>query len=219
MMRIVHGLRGTTFSNITERRETESEKRACLTLPELERVLAPAIDSYNHTTHDGIGDRPMDRYLAYYRRPDLPDADRIPPRLPTDRYLLDFLPYEMRALTRSGIRVFRVDYSSTALLPLWQRDNQRRVERIVVYDPRSLANVWMLDETSDNYIAMLTRLPRLDMTLAQSAAARQALQACKAQDRTEDRLFENLAQIRSIEAAAHGNTTRRKAGLSPPLEN
>jgi putative transposase len=211
MMRIVHGLRGTTFSNVNERGETESEKRACLTLPELERVLALAIDSYNHTTHDGIGDRPMDRYLAYYRRPDLPDADRIPPRLPADRLLLDFLPYEMRALTRSGIRVFRVDYSSTALLPLWQRDNQRRVERIVVYDPRSLAKIWVLDETSDHYIPVPTRLPRPDMTLAQSAAARQALQACKAQDRTEDRLFENLVQIRSIEAAAHSKTTRRKA--------
>lgn len=64
MMRIVHGLRGTTFSNINERGETEPEKRACLTLPELERVLALAIDTYNHTTHDGVGERPMDRYLA-----------------------------------------------------------------------------------------------------------------------------------------------------------
>lgn len=84
------------------------------------------------------------------------------------------------------------------LLPPWQRDNQRQVERIVVHDPRSLANVWVLDETTDGYIAVPTRLPRPDMTLAQSEAARQALQACKARDHTEGRLFENLAQIRSI---------------------
>lgn len=91
MMRIAHGLRGATFSSVDERGEAEPEKRACLTLPELERVLALTIDSYNHTTHDGIGERPIDRYLAWYRRPDLRDAERIPPRLPSDRLLLDFL--------------------------------------------------------------------------------------------------------------------------------
>ena len=214
MMRIVHGLRGTTFSNVNERGEAEPQKRACLTLPELERVLALAIDSYNHTTHDGIGERPMDRYLAWYRRPDLRDADRVPPRLPADRLLLDFLPHEKRALSRSGIRLFRVDYSSIDLLPLWQRDNQRRVERIVVYDPRSLAQVWILDEATDAYVAVPTRVPRPDMTLAQSAASRRALHASRSQDCTEDRLFENVARIKSIEAAARTATTRRKAERS-----
>ena len=38
------------------------------------------------------------------------------------------------------------------------------------------------------------------MTLAESEAARQRLQALKAADRTESRLFENLSDIRAIEA-------------------
>ena len=211
MMQAVHALRGTTFSNINERGESEPDKRACLSLPELERVLALTIDSYNHTTHTSIGERPMDRYLAYYRRPDLPDAERIPPRLPAERLLLDFLPYEARALTRSGIRLFRVDYSSVDLLPLWRRDNQRRVARIVVYDPRSLARVWVLDESTDDYIPIPYRVPHPDMTLAQSTAARGALHASRARDRTEARLFENLSDIRAIEATAKSATTRRKA--------
>ena len=99
VMRIVHGLRGTTFSNVNERGEAEPEKRACLTLPELERVLALAADTYNHATHDGIGERPMDRTLAWHRRPELREADRIPPRLPPDRLLLDFLPSRCRRTT------------------------------------------------------------------------------------------------------------------------
>ena len=174
-------------------------------------MLALTIDSYNHTTHASIGERPMDRYLAYYRRPDLPDAERTPPRLPAERLLLDFLPYEARALTRSGIRLFRVDYSSVDLLPLWRRDNQHRVERIVVYDPRSLARVWILDEFTDDYIPIPYRVPHPDMTLAQSAAARGALHASRARDRTEPRLFENLSDIRTIEATAKSATARRKA--------
>ncbi len=211
MMRAVHQLRGTTFSNPTERGDTDSEGRACLTLPELERVLALAIDTYNHTTHNSVGERPMDRYLAHYRQPGLPDVERVPPRLPSDRLLLDFLPYESRALTRVGIRLFRVDYSSVELLPLWQRDNGRKVERIVVYDPRSLAKIWLLDETTDNYLALPYRVPREDITLAQSEEARRALHKSAARDRTEDKLFDNIAQIRAIEASAKSLTARRKA--------
>ncbi len=211
MMRMVHGLRGTTWSGITERGESRPDEQACLSLPELERILALAIDSYNHAAHEGIGERPLDRYLAYYRRTDLPDGERVPPRLPAGRLLLDFLPFERRALTRCGIRLFRVDYSSVDLLPLWRRDNQRRVERVVVYDPRSLARVWVLDETTGDYIAIPYRVPHPDMTLAQSGEARRRLQALKAQDRTERRLFDNLAEIRAIEASARTATTRRKA--------
>ena len=211
MMRFVHELRGTTFSNVNERGESEPDKRACLSLPELERVLALAIDSYNHTTHGQLGERPIDRYLAYYRQPALHDADRVPPRLSADRLLLDFLPYEVRALSRAGVRLFRVDYSSVDLLPLWRRDNQRRVERVVVYDPRSLARVWVLDETTNDYIAVPYRVPRPDMTLAQSAASRHAMHKSKARDRTEGRLFDNLVEIRAIEASAKSATTRHKA--------
>jgi putative transposase len=211
MMRMVHALRGTTWSNITERGESDHAARACLTLPELERILALAIDNYNHATHTATGQRPIEQYLGYYRRPDLPGNERIPPRLPADRFLLDFLPFELRALRRTGIALFKVDYSSVDLLPLWRRDNQKPVERVIVYDPRGLARVWLLDETTDAYIAVPYRVPHPDMTLAQSQEARRRMRASRAQDRTERRLFENLVEIRAIEEQARSATSRRKA--------
>lgn len=210
MMCVVHELPGTTFSNINDRGNAEPHKSACLTLPELERVLALAIDSYNHSTHGSTGERPIERYLAYYRRPELPPAERIPPLL-RPQLLLDFLPYELRALRRTGIRLFRVDYSSLDLLPLWRRDNQQPVERVVVYDPRSLRQVWIADEVSGEYIAVPYRIPHPDMTLAESVEARSAFHEAKARDRTERRLFENLSETRAIVAQAKSKTTRRKA--------
>ena len=211
MMRMVHELRGTTWSSIAERGESEPDARACLALPELERILTLAIDSYHHATHAATGERPIERYLGYYRRPDLPDAERIPPRLPADRFLLDFLPFERRALRRTGVALFKVDYSSIDLLPLWRRDNQQPVERVVVYDPRSLAGVWLLDDATDDYIAVPYRIPHPDMTLAESEEARRRMRAPRTQDRTERRLFENLAEIRAIEEQARSATSRRKA--------
>ena len=214
MMRRVHERRGTTFSNINERGDMEPDRLACLSLPELEQIITLEIDTYNHSTHEGIGDRPLDRYLAYYRRPDLLEEQRIPPLLPAERLLLDFFPYEHRRLTRAGLHLFRVDYSSRDLLPMWRRQNQAPVERVVVYDPRSLATVWVVDDVTDEYIAVAYRVPRPDMTLVESEAARRRLQALKAADRTEARLFENVLQIRAIEERGRTATLRMKAERS-----
>jgi putative transposase len=211
MMRQIHERQGSTFANVIARADAEPARVACLTLAELERILTLIVDSYHHTVHAATGERPIERYLAYYRRPGLSDAERVPPRLPACRLLLDFLPYERRALTRCGFRLFRVDYSSRDLLGLWRRDNGRRVERIVVYDPRSLAAVWVVDEDTGDYIAVPYRVPHPDMTLAESEAARRRLRLLKAADRTERRLFDNLAAIRAIEAAAKTLTERRRA--------
>ena len=211
IMRAVHELDGSTFSSVADRGECDPAGRACLSLPELERILVLIIDRYNHTIHGGTGERPLDRYLSYFRRADLPEAARVPPLLPADRLLIDFLPFERRSLTRTGVRLFRVDYSSVDLLPLWRRDNGRAVERVVVYDPRSLAQVWVLDEATDEYLVVPYRIPRSDMTLAESQAARQALHDARLRDRTENRLFDNLAKIRTIEQGARTRTARHRA--------
>jgi hypothetical protein len=49
------------------------------------------------------------------------------------------------------------------------------------------------------------------MTRAESEEARRRMRASRAQDRTERRLFENLAEIRAIEEQARSATSRRKA--------
>ena len=97
------------------------------------------------------------------------------------------------------------------MLPLWQRDNGRRVARVVVYDPRSLAQVWVQDEATGAYIVVPYRTPHPDMTLAESEAARARLRSLRTADRTEGRLFESLAGIRRIEAEATTATARKRA--------
>jgi putative transposase len=117
MMKRIHERRGTTFSSVNERGDAEPDRLACLSLVELEQIVALEIDRYNHSTHDGVGDRPLERYLAYYRRPDLADDQRVPPLLPAERLLLDFLPYERRRLVRTG---FRLSGSTTAREICWR---------------------------------------------------------------------------------------------------
>jgi putative transposase len=214
MMRRIHERRGTTFGSINERGDAEPDRLACLSLPELEQVVVLEIDHYNHSAHAGISDRPLDRYLAWYQQPNLPDDQRIPPLLPAGRFLLDFLPYERRRLVRTGFRLFRVDYSARDLLGMWKRQNQAKIERIVVYDPRSLATVWVIDDEDGEYVSVPYRVPRADMTLAESVAARRKRQALKAEDRTETRLFEAVSQVRAVEERGRTATSRMKAERS-----
>lgn len=211
MMRRLHERRGSTFGGVAERGAADPDAAACLTVGELERVLALVVDGYNNTVHAATGERPVERYLAWYRRPGLADAERAPPRVDARRFLLDFLPFERRALGRGGVRLFRIDYSSPGLLPMWRRDNGRRVPRVVVYDPRSLARVWVLDEATGGYVAVPYRAPRPDMTLAESLAARRRMRSLRAADRTERRLFDGVEEIRRVEAAAKTATGRRRA--------
>jgi putative transposase len=211
MMQRLHERPGATFGSVAQRGEARPAATACLTVGELERVLALVVEAYNGTVHEATGERPVERYLAWYRQPGLADAERVPPRLDPARFLLDFLPFEHRALGRGGLRLFRIDYSAASLLPLWQRDNGRRVARVVVYDPRSLAQVWVQDEATGAYIVVPYRTPHPDMTLAESEAARARLRSLRTADRTEGRLFESLAGIRRIEAEATTATARKRA--------
>lgn len=83
-----------------------------------------------------------------------------------------------------------------------------------MYDPRSLATVWVVDEVTGDYLAVPYRVPRADMTLAESEAARRRLQTLQAADRTEARLFENVLQLRAIEERGRTATVRMKAERS-----
>ncbi|WP_280489659.1 transposase family protein [Nocardia carnea] len=55
MMRIVHDLPGTTFSNTRERGEYDSDAAAVLTLAELQRWMALAVACYHGEPHAGLG--------------------------------------------------------------------------------------------------------------------------------------------------------------------
>jgi putative transposase len=215
MMKRIHERRGTTFSTINERGDTEPDQLACLSLPELEQIVALEIDRYNHSARDGIGDRPLERYLAYYRRPDLADDQRVPPLLPAERLLLDFLPYERRRLVRPP--ACDCSGSTTARGTCWGCGSGRPGSGSSALWSTTRA-AWrpsrVVDDATGDYIAVPYRVPRADMTLAESEAARQRLQALKAEDRTEARLFETVLQVRAVEERGRTATTRMKAERS-----
>lgn len=146
MMKMVHELPGTTFSNIIERGEYNSDKKASLTLAELEIWFALAISSYHLSIHSGIGESPAARWKravdSGWQHFYIQNAKM---------FLVDFLPILYRRIQRQGFIVDHMTYMSSTLKP-WITDREQGHKFIVRRDPRDLSRIYVLHPAENHYV-------------------------------------------------------------------
>jgi len=129
MMTSVHDLPGTTFSNPRERGSYDSEKKAALTLLELERWLALSVSSYHGQVHRGVAHTPAARWAAGIETNGEPGTVTN-----AAAFLIDFLPVIRRTLTRTGFTIDYVQYFSDALKP-WIAERKKLDRFVIRRDP------------------------------------------------------------------------------------
>jgi putative transposase len=139
LMKIAHLVPGTTFSNVKERADYESEERARFTLEELRLWLVQKICRYYHVRrHRSLGVSPL---LAWEEGHTDAEGRIQPPAVipyPTE-FRMSFLPYVTRLVRRTGIELGNSRYWDDGLRPLL---NQK--EGVIVrYDPRRRESVWV----------------------------------------------------------------------------
>jgi putative transposase len=135
LMQRIHELPGTTFSNIAERGDYDSEKKALLTLSEFDRLLAlTVLGPYHNEVHSRLQKTPAAAWTEWL-------ASGGTPAVPQDgeAFVLDFLPFEERMVRREGIRLFNIHYYDGALASLIGEGRRLRVK----YDPRNLSAVFV----------------------------------------------------------------------------
>lgn len=204
LMREVHELPGTTFSNPADRGDYESDTTSALTLLELQRWLALTVAAYHGQVHDTL-----------YRPPRAVWAEKAaaepPPTIPHPAsFLVDFLPVLKRRLTRSGLVIDYVHYYSDALKPLIARRDQ--LDRLLIRrDPRDLSRVWVLDPKSNAYLTVGYRnLARPAITLWEHRAALARLRESGRREVDEQALFATIEQMREVTDAAARSTRRSR---------
>ncbi|MCD9006308.1 Mu transposase C-terminal domain-containing protein [Luteimonas sp. XNQY3] len=139
LMKIAHLLPGTTFSNIRERGNYDSEGKASLTLEEFRQWMTQKVCRFYHQrNHRALGVPPI---VAWERS--LTDASgniTSPPLIarPMD-FRMDFLPFEMRLVRRTGVELKGSRYWHDDLAPMLNSDGPVRVR----YDPRDPGTVWV----------------------------------------------------------------------------
>jgi putative transposase len=224
LMGLVHGLPGTTFSNVGQRGSYDSDKAACLTLEEVEHWLAIAVAKYYHLhPHEGLdGQTPLRRWqegVAIL----LAEGGSIPvPRDPR-AYLVDFLPVLRRSLQRDGITIDHLTYFSSALRA-WITARNRPGPVLVRRDPRDLSRVFVLDPEDDSYLEVPTRdLSRPSISLWEHRLARRRLCARYSGEVDEAALFAAIEEMRAAERdaarltrAARRDRARRSASPAQP---
>lgn len=139
--RLLHEQRGTTFSNVIERKDYDAGKNAIITLDELyEQAHRFLVDIYPRRRHGGIRDVP------YRRWNELTQRYRIDPLAD----LQELIPYFGRtfqaSLQREGVRFLHIVYNSDELaalrrLPAFIEASGDRPRLTVQYDPADLGSV------------------------------------------------------------------------------
>lgn len=192
----VHLLPGTTFSNVSERGEYDSEKQAAVTMDELERWLAHAITGvYHRQVHRSLGTTP----LAAWERGIVGDANTLgrgkPVTVPDPhRFLIDFLPIERRLIRREGISLHSLSYWSD-LLRVWIGMPEKMIVR---YDPRNLSRIYLLGPDGRYYDIPYRDLGRPPITLWEQRLALKRLQEEGRSHVDERAIFRTIEAMRKI---------------------
>jgi putative transposase len=213
LMGLIHQVPGTTFSNVEERGDYNSEKKAVLTLAELEKWLTIAITNYYHQkVHQGIQVAPLEKYKTGILGDQNTQGRGYPPRIYNKKaFLIDFLPIERRSLQRAGFVLEHITYYSNALAP-WIAKRKMLGKFVIRRDPRDLSRVFVLDPELNQYLEIPYRaLARPTITLWEQREAIKTLRMQSAEI-NETLIFRAIDEMRTItkEAVAKSRLARRK---------
>lgn len=166
-MREVHDLPGTTFSNIKEKDEYNSEKEAVMTKSEFESWLVTLICKvYHQRLHSSIGMTPTRKWeIGVFGNNEIQGCG-VPAR-PSDRLtvLLDFLPSFQRTVQTFGVTIDGLSYYAEALRPYINssdpKNPTKKNEFTFRRDPRDISAIWFFDPLLKLYF----KIPFADQAL------------------------------------------------------
>lgn len=136
-------LPGATQRDVRARGRRDVERHACMTLGEFRQWLVTDISTqYHQRVHRALGMTPLAKWKE------------LAPVIPRDEHwseadilkcLVQFLPYEMRKVTRTGIEFECLRYWCDGLAE-FVADG---MEHAVMYDPRDIRRVYLIKSNSD----------------------------------------------------------------------
>lgn len=205
----IHTLPGTTFSNITERGDYKSEKKAALTLSEFERWLSIYIaDVYHQKVHSALGMAPIDAFKKGILGDDKKPGCGLPSKISDeDRLRLDLTPHIRRTVQDYGVLIDDIYYYHD-VLRRWINapdpvDRMKKRKFTFRRDPRDISVIWFFDPEIQTYYP----IPYRDTSHPAISIweLREAKKLAKPDNRrhiSEQNIFEAYDRMREIESLA-----------------
>ncbi len=223
----IHTLPGTTFSNVQERGDYKSEKKAALTLTEFEHWFATfVVDVYHRRIHSALNISPMDKFReGIFGTPEKPGAG-LPDRIIDEATLrLDFMPFVERTVQDNGVVIDDIHYYHD-VLRTWinaTEPDKPKVKRKFIFrrDPRDISTVWFFDPQLKTYFPIPYRdTSHPPISIWELREAKKAAEGQSKDEATERNIFDAYERMREIEENAKGKTKsarravqRRKTGI------
>lgn len=156
LMKEVHLISGTTFSNIKERQTYDSDGNASMTFSELEKWIVTFIAKvYHKRVHSGIGMPPEKKWEDGIFGSVSQEGVGYPPK-PSDALTItiDFLPMFTRTIQKNGVNIDGLNYYDNVLrskINLIDEENNKKKIYIFKRDPRDISYVWYYDDVMLEY--------------------------------------------------------------------
>lgn len=157
LLKEIHDLPGTTFSNIKERDEYKSEKHAAFTLAEFEKWLVTFICTvYHERIHSSIGMTPAKKWEIGIFGDSKTPAHGLPKRAVDEKTLwLDFLPSYSRTIQNYGVEIEGLFYFDD-ILRKWINlpnpyDPSGKNKFTFRVDPRDISKAWFYEPELKQY--------------------------------------------------------------------
>jgi putative transposase len=213
----IHALPGTTFSNVAQKGEYDSEKEASMTLTEFETWLATyIIGVYHQKEHSSLKMSPTRRYDMGIHGDETKPGRGLPPKIVDENKLrLDFMPYVERTIQNYGIVIDHIHYYHD-LIRHWinaEDEKEESKKRMFLFrrDPRDISAVYFFDPRVKRYFTIPYRdLSRPSISLWELREALRKLSEEGRRDIDENAIFETHEQLRRIEEEAVRETKKAR---------
>jgi putative transposase len=220
MAKVHEELPGTTFSNVQDRVDYDSEGKACMTLEAVEKWFTMYLLGYYHQQPHGGNDGLPPVYVweqNLLHGTDVSPPTGVPAREDNEEQLrLDFLPYMERTVQEYGIQNWGLTwYSDSIRRFIHARKGGGRTPKktfICRYDPRDLSRIWLYDDHAKLYIEVPFRdLTRPAVSLWEVKSAKRLNREESISATNETLIFKTIARMRQLvaEEAQHTKSARR----------
>lgn len=157
----IHSLQGTTFSNIQQRGDYDSEHKAVMTIKELEKwVTQFIVNVYHNKPHSSIEMTPKKKYEIGIFGDETTPGMGLPEMIKGEdarKLKISLLPAVERSIQRYGIAIDDITYYSDVLRKYIKANevgNKKRRKFLFRVDPRDISIVYFYDPEFQDYFSI-----------------------------------------------------------------
>lgn len=224
----VHDIPGTTYSNIKEKMDYDSEGNACMTFDEFEKWLLIYITKiYQHNIHSGIKTSPYNKWKeGIFGTKDTPGIGY--PQIPGDieSLTIDFLPSIERTVQKNGVTIDGLTYFDQILrtkirgYDIGYDNSNSNPKYIFKRDPRDISFIWFYDNVQQEYYKIgLANMEFPPMSLQELNIIKNNIEKTKSKILNEYNILEGYKELYSHVDESIKKTKQQKKMIQKAKNN